>query len=1124
MSLSKSNYVQHSNWTVIVVTAQDQETAYAFDFILRQRQRYGLIDKSTTILTVNDPQEKLGSGGATLNALLVVTEHLSAKAGYSLVNTNVLHSAHILILHSGRTFPYDACHRSLATLPARFGPHRPWLLTNLDLLLHDFNNLIASSQLPYGVWVSSTDAFITLPKTGILTIIYIYSFVFVVVVSQGIKIPVNTDIHALATLEDVQYATGHGVYIVDKDNDIVTNILYQASTDELTKLANNEHKVPVACSILYFSVNFAEKLITFHRIPPLDGCTYEGIDSGSQPNQLSLYFDFILAACVDISFEKFLSLHYQHITNDLIKQSKTFLWNQLNGKTKFTCEILPDSCHFQYIDAHWPYLNKDNIHCQRDNIQWLPIQHSIIDDKKQMELENLSIINSIIHNECNLGKNITIHNSIVGNRVTLGDNCAIQSVDFSKKNFHLTIPSDVIIQRIILSLQTMNEMSNNQLDVYTIIGVHDDVKRLFTNENFTILNMSWDKFKQQTGIDIWDLWPDLQNNPEKRTLANARLYPVLHFNNISSLNEDLLWFFNPTQIFFQQWKSSWRLSLHDILIHANVFKEITRRQNLFHTISRQKILNLLFLHGSKQKTNDSYLALLKQTIADGHSRDMLDAFDRACLDNSNKLQILSCLFSAIANTLAEMAGGDQAGLRSGPYLNREWQYAFLMFEEGKYLLGIQHLIKQRQLWIDRSDLLIRAARHYDGATQTLIKQGVLTCRSKCSIENNSKTILSHIKHRQVTVECPVRLDLSGGWTDTPPICYEHGGSVLNVAITIDGRRPVGARARLVETTTTTPFVTFILKSDNEKDDKIYEFNTLSQFTDYNQPRRPCALLKTCCIFTGIIDLNTTQEMTLSEQLKKNLSGYNLILEAWSNVPVGSGLGTSSILAGAILLALWHLIGVENITDSMVIHGVLVVEQMMTTGGGWQDQVGGLLPAFKLGRSNAQLPLEVEWRQLNVKDNQNTIFWDKFDEQIILVYTGQTRLARNLLQSVLRNWYSGAISQLFDELEENALKAAEAIEEGNLSKLGEYMSMYWQQKLRVAPGSEPETCRRLIDLLTPYIHGVTLAGAGGGGFLAALAKTSGDARKCEELISKENIPNVSLFSARIDRHGPVISFS
>ncbi|CAF4799887.1 unnamed protein product, partial [Rotaria sp. Silwood1] len=411
------------------------------------------------------------------------------------------------------------------------------------------------------------------------------------------------------------------------------------------------------------------------------------------------------------------------------------------------------------------------------------------------------------------------------------------------------------------------------------------------------------------------------------------------------------------------------------------------------------------------------------------------------------------------------------------------------------------------------------------ATQTLIKQGVLTCRSKCSIDNTNKSILSQPKHRQVTVECPVRLDLSGGWTDTPPICYEHGGSVLNVAITINEQRPIGARARLVESTSVS-FVTFIVKGEHEKDDKTYELHQLIQFTDYNQPQRPCALLKTCCIFTGIIDINATQEMTLNEQLKKNLFGYSLILEAWSNVPVGSGLGTSSILAGAILLALWHLISIENITDSMIIHGVLVVEQMMTTGGGWQDQIGGLLPAFKLGTSNAQLPLEVNWRQLNVKDtnNNNTKFWDDFDERLILVYTGQTRLARNLLQSVLRNWYSGIISQLFDELEENAIQAAEAVEQGNLLKLGECMSMYWSQKLRVAPGSEPETCRRLIDLLTPYIYGVTLAGAGGGGFLAALAKTSDDARKCRELINQENIPNVSLFSAQIDRHGPVISFS
>ena len=188
----------------------------------------------------------------------------------------------------------------------------------------------------------------------------------------------------------------------------------------------------------------------------------------------------------------------------------------------------------------------------------------------------------------------------------------------------------------------------------------------------------------------------------------------MHFDNSSSLNEDLLWFFNPSNELRRRWKSAWRLSLNDILTRADIFKEISRRQKLFHTISRLKILDLLSRHGSKQVTTDSYLALLKQTIADGHSKEMLDAFDRACLANYDKLQILSCIFSATANTLAEMAGGDRAGLRSGPYLNREWQHALLMFEEEKNLIGVQHLIKQRQSWIDRPDLLIRAARHYDG--------------------------------------------------------------------------------------------------------------------------------------------------------------------------------------------------------------------------------------------------------------------------------------------------------------------------------------------------------------------------------------------------------------------------
>ena len=40
-------------------------------------------------MTVEDPAEGVGSGAATLNALLSVGEHLSAKNGFSVLNSDV---------------------------------------------------------------------------------------------------------------------------------------------------------------------------------------------------------------------------------------------------------------------------------------------------------------------------------------------------------------------------------------------------------------------------------------------------------------------------------------------------------------------------------------------------------------------------------------------------------------------------------------------------------------------------------------------------------------------------------------------------------------------------------------------------------------------------------------------------------------------------------------------------------------------------------------------------------------------------------------------------------------------------------------------------------------------------
>lgn len=50
----------------------------------------------------------------------------------------------------------------------------------------------------------------------------------------------------------------------------------------------------------------------------------------------------------------------------------------------------------------------------------------------------------------------------------------------------------------------------------------------------------------------------------------------------------------------------------------------------------------------------------------------------------------------------------------------------------------------------------------------------------------------------VTSRAAARIDLAGGWTDTPPISYEAGGAVVNAAVTVSGDKPIEARCERIE--------------------------------------------------------------------------------------------------------------------------------------------------------------------------------------------------------------------------------------------------------------------------------------------------------------------------------------
>ncbi|GJJ75377.1 fucokinase [Entomortierella parvispora] len=343
----------------------------------------------------------------------------------------------------------------------------------------------------------------------------------------------------------------------------------------------------------------------------------------------------------------------------------------------------------------------------------------------------------------------------------------------------------------------------------------------------------------------------------------------------------------------------------------------------------------------------------------------------------------------------------------------------------------------------------------------------------------------------VYASAPARIDLCGGWTDTIPITHEHGGRVVNVAVNINNKAPYTVRARRTEA--------LILSLSYDVKVPAEHYHSLEQLRDYADPTVPCALLKASIVASGILGITGTRHdedkiselapshpplRTMAELLKR--AGGGLELEVRSSLPVGSGMGTSSILAAAILAVLKILMG-EPYTMEDLVYLTLDVEQMMNTGGGWQDQVGGIYPGFKVGTCRLGLPIKIHTTQIEVADT----FLDEFDARLVLIYTGQTRLAKNLLQTVLMNWTSQdpKIVETMDRLVQDAEQCEQALRKGKFDSVGTLLSRYFSDKRLLSRTTlhHPPSVGRLLQHLDPYIEGASLAGAGGGGFLVAILR-------------------------------------
>jgi galactokinase/mevalonate kinase-like predicted kinase len=333
----------------------------------------------------------------------------------------------------------------------------------------------------------------------------------------------------------------------------------------------------------------------------------------------------------------------------------------------------------------------------------------------------------------------------------------------------------------------------------------------------------------------------------------------------------------------------------------------------------------------------------------------------------------------------------------------------------------------------------------------------------------------------VWARSPVRLDLAGGWTDTPPYTLRYGGRVVNVAVDLNGQPPIQVFCRR------TPERHIRVHSID-----LGETETLTRFEDvldYRNPVSPFALPKAALCLLGFEDASGAGA-ALPALLDALGSGLELTLLC--AVPKGSGLGTSSILGAAILAALCRFLGRELVQEELF-REVLQLEQMLTTGGGWQDQIGGVTSGVKCIESRPGLRPRPVIHQLDP-----FLFADPSSHACFtLFYTGITRLAKRILADVVDEVNAGTKSYLFTlrHMAQLALDVKSAIERRDLPGVAEVLALSWQANKRIHPSTTNEEVEAILEAARPHFLGAKLLGAGGGGYALFLSK---DAKRAEAL--------------------------
>lgn len=298
-------------------------------------------------------------------------------------------------------------------------------------------------------------------------------------------------------------------------------------------------------------------------------------------------------------------------------------------------------------------------------------------------------------------------------------------------------------------------------------------------------------------------------------------------------------------------------------------------------------------------------------------------------------------------------------------------------------------------------------------------------------------------------KAPFRLGLAGGGTDVSPYSDLFGGCILNATIDLYAHANIEPR--------NDGKIVFRIPYNNEE----YIFDSSLSLTINNDK---ADLMKG--IYNRIV----------RDYVKEALS-FTLTCEM--DVPFGSGLGTSSTLAVAIIGAYteWLRLPLGEYDIAYLAYRIERID--LNQAGGKQDQYSAAFGGFNFMEFYGEDKVIVN--PLRIRNE----IMNELSNNLLLYYTNQNRNSGDIIEIQQKNVMDKKSKPIeaMHNIKRQAYEMKEAVLKKNLDELGLILNRGWNYKRDMADGISTPFFEKLYNTAVEAgASGGKISGAGGGGYV------------------------------------------